>query len=310
MLIDPHVNPSSLSPTELIDRMIEASLDGAVIACTNSAKDALPYLKALIEDEFVCYVGVELRTEHGDLVFIPEEANDKFFNESWGPNEEQAIYIDEEPYWQFTELETLLSQHEGVVIVCHPYSRLNSKFWGDRAFTLNAMDAVETRIGRGLPQRDFLADQISELKAWARLGTSGGDCQFLGSAATVVKEDVETQETLCASLRNSVCWPIEFEDPMFPRARYQGVVADEGPRWLTSEERERKEALNHLARQRGETVEEIRSHGRPGGRWGRKNDGVSSDRSSKAKGSGRAQKQSSRKSAGSRSYKSNSSQPH
>ena len=51
---------------------------------------------------------------------------------------------------------------------------------------------------------------------------------------------------------------------------YQGATVDEGPRWLNQEERERKEALNHLARQRGEEVIEAPTHSRKGGRWGKK----------------------------------------
>ena len=75
MLIDPHVNPKDLSPDELIDKMIEASMDGAVITCTHSALNAVPYIKALLDDEFVCYVGVELCTARGELLFIPETAD-------------------------------------------------------------------------------------------------------------------------------------------------------------------------------------------------------------------------------------------
>ena len=97
---------------------------------------------------------------------------------------------------------------------------------------------------------------------------AGGDCQFLGSAATVVSENVETQELLCDALESALCWPIEFGDPMFPRVRYQGVTSDEGPRRISLAEKERKEALNELDRRRGYEVDVPVDTRKKGGRWG------------------------------------------
>ena len=278
MLIDPHVNPRECSPAELIDRLIEASIDGAVIACTHSAKDSVPYVKALLDDEFVCFVGVELKTTYGDLVFIPQDANDQFFNQNWAPDTADQG----EEVWDLDHLLEQLDEHEGVLCLTHPYNRLQQSSWGDRAYTLKGISATATRIGRGLAHRDFLSDQLSQIKGWSRLGTSGGDCQFLGSAMTVVAEDVETQEALCQALSMGVCWPIEFEDPMFPRARYQGVVEDEGPRRQSLDARERREALNEVARSRGYQVEERVDHRKPGGRWGQR--GSSQDQRSRDRG--------------------------
>ena len=275
MLIDPHVNPQDLSPDELIDKMIEASMDGAVITCTHSALKAVPYIKALLDDEFVCYVGVELRTVHGDLIFIPETADEQFFNEEWSPKGQEINLDNDQELWQFEALQNKLALYKGVQIAVHPYSRLTNRAWGDRAFTLTSVTAVETRIGRGMAQRDYLCDQIAELKSWSRLGSSNGNCQFLGTAATVIHEDVETQENLCDALKNGLCWPIEFEDPMFPRQRYQGVIEDEGPRRRSFAEMERKEALNKMNKQRGFEVEEPINTQRKGGRWGKNRSGRS-----------------------------------
>ena len=267
MLIDPHLNPHDLTPAELIDRMIEASVDGAVITCTHSVTDAAPYLQALIDEDFVCFIGVELRTPYGDLVFIPEVADDTFFQRAWSPNLEESVTVDGETCWSLEALEALISDHEGAVLITHPYSRLSNRSWGDRGFTLDWVDAAETRIGRGLPHRDFLSDKITETKSWSRVGSSSGDCQYLGNALTVFTDDIESQDAICAALRDGVCWPVEFEDPMYPRARYQGVLVDEGPRRRTLEERERKEALDRVARQRGYHVEEEVTTHRSGGSW-------------------------------------------
>lgn len=291
MLIDPHVNPQDLSPNELIDKMIEASMDGAVITCTHSALKAVPYIKALLDDEFVCYVGVELCTIHGELVFIPEEANEQFFNEEWAPQGNEIEELAGEELWSLEALQRKLQNFKGVQMIVHPYSRLNDRAWGDRAFTLTSIDAVETRIGRGMAQRDHLCDQIAEIRSWSRVGSSNGNCQFLGTAATVVHEDVDTQESLCEALRKGVCWPIEFEDPMFPRQRYQGVIEDEGPRKRSFAERERKESLNKVNKQKGFHVEEPITTQRKGGRWGQSqhsDTGAGSHRTQSSRNEGRS----------------------
>jgi hypothetical protein len=267
MLIDPHLNPHDLTPAELIDQLIEASVDGVVITCTHSTTQAVPYLKALIEEDFVCFVGVELKTPHGDLVLIPEVADESFFQRVWSPSSEESISVNGEECWPLDTLEKIISEHAGVVMITHPYSRLCDRSWGDRAFTLDWIDAAETRVGRGLPHRDFLSDKIAELKDWSRVGSSSGDSQYLGSALTVFSEDIESQEAICEALREGICWPIEFEDPMYPRARYQGVIVDEGPRRRTLEERERKDALDRVARQRGFHVEEEVTTHTSGGSW-------------------------------------------
>ena len=135
-------------------------MDGAVITCTHSALKAVPYIQALLDDEFICYVGVELCTAHGDLVFIPEVADEQFFNEDWAPQGPQIDLDNEQELWHFEALQEKLTHFRGVQIAVHPYTRLNSRAWGDRAFTLSAVNAVETRIGRGMAQRDYLCDQI------------------------------------------------------------------------------------------------------------------------------------------------------
>ena len=297
MLIDPHLNPHDLTPAELIDQLIEASVDGAVITCTHSTTAAVPYLKALIEEDFVCFVGVELKTPHGDLVLIPETADESFFQREWLPPADESIVVNGEVCWPLAMVEQMIAEHTGVVIMAHPYSRLYDRSWGDRAFTLDWIDAVETRVGRGLPHRDFLCDKIAELKDFSRIGSSSGDCQHLGSALTVFAEEIESQEALCEAIREGICWPIEFEDPMYPRARYQGVITDEGPRRRTMEERERKEALDRVARQRGFHVEEEVTTHTSGGSWRARSVGSRRgprdrrDPRSDSKRSGRSQRQ-------------------
>ena len=285
MLIDPHVNPHDLSPDELIDLMTDASLDGAVITCTHSARDGLPYVEALEDEDFVALLGVELQTPHGALVFIPHTVDERFLSAQWAPTGDQAItrsYRDEEgeqvdsrPLWRLEPLLAQLSQLQGALLLAHPFSRLSSQSWGDRAYTLAQVCALEARTGRGLPVRDFLADQLAETKGWGRVGSCGGDLSSLGSAVTAFLESADSQRGLCEALSQAICWPVEFEKADHPRPRYQGVVEDEGPRRVSLAEKERKEALAEVNRRRpqkgGAPIDQIFGQGpkRGGPREGR-----------------------------------------
>ena len=260
MLIDPHVNPRDLSPDELIDLMIDASIDGAVITCTHSAQEAIPYVDALLEEDFVGLFGVELLTPHGALVFIPKVTDERFFTTEWAPAGEASIplmnrdedgeLVDAGSLWSLEALESLLATFEGVLLIAHPYSRLSERAWGDRAYTLSRACGVEVRVGRGLAVRDFLADQLAESKGWARVGSSSGDLSYLGASVTAVLESADQQAGLCEALEQGVCWPIEFERAEHPRPRYEGVTEDAGPRRVSLAEKERREALDEVNKRR------------------------------------------------------------
>jgi hypothetical protein len=243
MLIDPHVNPYEMTIHELIDAVIEASLDAVVVTCTHNSKKAKAYVQALEAEEFLAFYGVELHTEYGSIVWIPQTADQTFFDTSW--------QSDDSSFWSLSDLQRLLASHKGIALLSHPYSRLKARSWGDRAFTLPFIHCVETRIGRGLAARDFLSDQMAAIKGWGHMGSCSGEVYHLGKAATVISDGIETQEDLYQALSTAVCWPIEFEDTRHPRTRYQGIVADEGPRRLNAYERERREALQDLDHRQG-----------------------------------------------------------
>ena len=251
MIIDPHVNPEGWDLNELIDQMIEASVDGVVITLTHKTKPAKKYVDALLNEDFVAFYGIEFKTEFGTLFFLPRQVDTPFFDQEWAPQSQDDL-------WDLKALFSLLEPHEGLLFLSHPYSRLKEPNWGDRAYTLHRIQGCETRIGRGLANRDFLADQIAELKGWSRLGSCSGDPRHLGSATTIVSDKVRTQEDLYEALSRHICWPVEFESPQHPRVRYQGVIEAEGPRKLSLQERQHQEAIiRHDQRQGRSTGQQL-----------------------------------------------------
>ena len=253
MIIDPHVNPDGWDVDELIDRVIEASLDGVVITSTHEAKASRKYVNALLKEDFVAFYGIEFKTTFGTLFYLPRHADERFFSQDWTPANQEEL-------WDLEALFALLDPHEGILFLSHPYSRLKTPNWGDRAYTLYQIQGCETRIGRGLSNRDFLADQIAELKGWSRLGSCSGDPHHLGTATTIVSDKVTNQEALYLALSQHICWPVEFESAQHPRSRYQGTVHAEGPRRLSLEERERKERMLKHDQKKGHAVDPSLEH--------------------------------------------------
>jgi hypothetical protein len=214
LLIDPHVNPLALTPADFIQQMIEASIDGVVLTLKHQVKEALPYIQALNENDFIVFQGVELQLQKGSIVFIPDQLDTKFIRTDFNPKNGQ--------FWSQNDAFALLSQFAGVVIAVHPYSRIATSSLGDLLFQLPRLDAIETRVGKGNAIRDLLCDEACKYKKTARIGSCSGDVKKLGMAVTAFNDQIESQADLTQAIRDQLCWPIEFENPLLPRDRYQG----------------------------------------------------------------------------------------
>ena len=219
LLIDPHFDPADRSPEELAKIFEDASVDGAALTPLHRppSPELVHTLQADEDKEFIIFAGVKLETEKGTLLFFPEQLED-FFGSDWTPPQGR---------WAFSEILERCARWPGVLVATHPYDHNERQGIGDRVYTCDILAAVETRIGRGLPVRDHMADRAAEACGLARLGASGGSENLAGRAMTVFPESVEQQRDFVAALREGLCWPIEVEDPRFPRRRFQ--LEDDSP---------------------------------------------------------------------------------
>lgn len=141
MLIDPHVNPLSVTPADFIQHMIEASIDGVVLVLKHQVKEALPYIQALNENDFIVFQGVELQLQKGSIVFIPDHLDQSFIRTDFKPRNGD--------FWTERDAFEVLKPFSGIVIAAHPYSRMSHSTLGDLVFRLARLDAIETRIAKG-----------------------------------------------------------------------------------------------------------------------------------------------------------------
>ncbi|MCB9553372.1 MAG: hypothetical protein H6705_16125 [Myxococcales bacterium] len=211
MLIDLHACPGDLDPDTFAAACRDAGLDAVVVADRLRTDRLDDLLDALDDAGVIGFVGVQIPLDRGAVVLIPSDDDDRF----------RAMRF--APPWTAESLATRLADFDGVVLAAHPYNRERDggPVMGDRLYflKLKQLAAVETRLGRGEPGWDRLAEQAADKRGLARVGSSSGDVKFLGHAVTVVVGEVETQGDLCDALRAGRTLPIELEDPANPRKR-------------------------------------------------------------------------------------------
>jgi len=227
MLVDLHLTPHDLAPAALAQAAREAGLHGAVVTDTNRT-DRLPaYLDALRQAGLAAYGGVELALERGFLVFIPREVDAAFLGARWSVGAGK---------WDATAAVAACGALPGVTIAGHPYCRDLESVLFDSVYTLPGLAAIETRVARGRPLWDAMADDAAARRKLPRVGSCGGDPSFVGRALTFVHGERLRQSALVDALRDGSVWPIEFEARGQSRPREEEYV--EPPR---REDRERDE---------------------------------------------------------------------
>ncbi|MCK6573630.1 hypothetical protein L6V77_21335 [Myxococcota bacterium] len=212
MLVDLHLTPHDLAPAALAQAAREAGLHGAVVTDTNRT-DRLPaYLDALRQAGLAAYGGVELALDRGFLVFIPREVDAAFLGARWSIGAGK---------WDANAAVAACAALPGVTIAGHPYCRDLGSVLFDSVYTLPGLAAIETRVARGRPLWDAMADDVAARRKLPRIGSCGGDPGFVGRALTFVHGERLRQAALVDALRDGSVWPIEFEARVFfvPPAR-------------------------------------------------------------------------------------------
>lgn len=202
MLVDLHLTPRDLTPQALASAARSAGLHGVVITDTNRT-DRLPaYLDAARQAGLAAYGGVELALERGFLVFIPRAVDAAFLGARWSAGAGK---------WNAREAITAASALPGLIIAGHPYCRDLDSVLFDHVFTLPNLGAVETRVARGRPLWDAMADDVATRRNIPRIGSCGGDPTYVGRAMTYVHGERLSQAALVEAIASSNVWPIEME---------------------------------------------------------------------------------------------------
>jgi hypothetical protein len=219
----------SLTHQEAIARAKAAGLDAVCFTERMRPAGVAEALAAGREAGFPVFVGVDIPTLKGRLLFVPERADDPVFTE--------AAWAGREPLVSPEELAQQLAPH-GAVIAVTPYHRdPNRGAMSDRVFLIQGLHAIMAVSSTS--HEDLTAEDLAAEAAQARgLPVVGGsdvsdEPEQLGKAATLLRFVAATQADLCQAIRQGDVWsaqigraprpeaPREFRDGP-PRERRDG----------------------------------------------------------------------------------------
>ena len=203
MIIDSHVSPGDLAPADLAQAIVDAGLDGVVIADNNRVDRLADYLDAAEDAGLQAFAGVELTLDRGTLVFVPRYADDAFFMHRWSPGAK---------LWALPDALECARALDGALLAGHPYHRDREPILGDLVYGITDIVGIETRVGQARHIWNELADSAMRVMKAAPLGTCGGDLARLGLAGTVIPGEIEDEAALVDALTARDCLAVELRD--------------------------------------------------------------------------------------------------
>lgn len=239
MLLDLHVHTKFTQPwgaiaggvlthKEAITRARAAGLDAICFTERFRPLGIEEALQAGRDESFPVFIGVDIPTLRGRLLFIPEDPkNAEFLAAAWA---DRVVPIAAE------EIAAQLAPL-GVVIVVTPYLREAGRgAMCDRAFMLQNIHGVEAFTG--FSGHDETSEELSVELAMARgLAVVGGsdvtdDPSAIGRSATLLRVAARSQAHLCELLRGGDAWSAQLGRQPAPvsEGRFDGPRRDDGPR--------------------------------------------------------------------------------
>lgn len=180
-----------LEPEELIERAVSLGLEGVCFTEHHSFQNSWPVSRIKIPDGFFVFRGVEVSTDEGHLLVYG--VVDDSWNR-WGRN-------------NLMEVEKVLeSVHAlgGICVPAHPFRGWESL--GEKIFSIQGFDALETHNGVNRPNQNLLAAEAALKLGIPSIG--GSDCHYVhqvGRSYTVFENRVLSLEHLVAEIKAGNC---------------------------------------------------------------------------------------------------------
>lgn len=187
---------------EVIDTVLkscsEAGLDGACFV----GIDSVPPVETIVSKApqgLAVFFGVEFLLPRGRLVWIPEDPADL------------AKYL---PFGRsLEEIVSFYKENGGVMFASHPYDRSDGPSFSDGCYELDDIIGLQVVNCVRDPWRNNMAQEAVtqlKLKGFGGTGRHEAGPGEIGSAATLILEDVTKQSDLAAQLKKDDVWALEF----------------------------------------------------------------------------------------------------
>jgi predicted metal-dependent phosphoesterase TrpH len=180
-----------LEPEELIERAVSLGLEGVCFTEHHSFQNSWPVSRIKIPDGFLVFRGVEVSTDEGHLLVYG--VVDDSWNR-WGRN--SLLRVEE----------VLKSVHAlgGICVPAHPFRGWES--FGEKIFSIQGFDALETHNGVNRPNQNLLAIEAARKLGLPSIG--GSDCHYVhqvGRSYTVFEKRLLSLEQLVAEIKAGNC---------------------------------------------------------------------------------------------------------
>ncbi len=200
MLLDLAVRPGgfpggTLPPSTAIDAARAAGLDGVLFAAVGTFAPARELPRG--DATFTVLFGVELATDHGDLLAILPDPATQPEPATWLPAPGRSGLP------PAREVIEAIRARGGAAIALHPFDRDLPRPMGDHLFTLQQLDGVQVWSGRHRTAVNELAVEAAQHLPVAYVAGSGAtdDAAAIGRAATILREAPADEAALVAALR-------------------------------------------------------------------------------------------------------------
>ncbi|OIP38025.1 MAG: hypothetical protein AUK47_12660 [Deltaproteobacteria bacterium CG2_30_63_29] len=190
-----------LSAAELIAGAAACSLDGICITDREYSSHAKELLAAAETSKVFVGLGVELEVEGGLLVCFPSRVDGFLFNEDW-----RELTTFGTPSAQ--EVIDFMNARDGAVIARNVFQR-EALALGDSVFRLRGLAGIDALNPLRRRIENELALEAATSLGVAAVAGSGAmhSLKELGKAATLMGDEITTQEQLVATLQAAEVWP-------------------------------------------------------------------------------------------------------
>lgn len=225
MIVDLHVCIPSSMTDEVIENVLQACRDAGLDGACLVGIDSVPPVETIVSRAggLAVFFGVEMSLPRGRLVWIPEDPSHLRRELPFGRSLEEMI--------------SFFKENGGVMFAAHPYDRSDGPAFSDGCYELDDISGIQVANAGRDPWRNNMAQEAVgqlKIKGFGGTGQHESGQGRIGSAATLILEDVTTQAELVAELNKDDVWAVEFlsdvsqfgEDPFEDGRR----GSEQGPR--------------------------------------------------------------------------------
>lgn len=207
MLIDLHAYPQRGGSSTIPDVIKQAKASGLDGVCFVDRQIAKGVARSVLDGDFGDYpvfVGVEISTRSGDVIAIVPELGEFYLNEEW----RQVDSLQARP--PLSDVQALVEEQGGVILVAHPYDRDRTSPMRDKIFMMKDIAGVEVATNGASGSSNQLSLESVPHAPHPSFAGSADRNGGVGRWATLFADAPSDQRSLVEALKGGNFWAVEL----------------------------------------------------------------------------------------------------